>query len=110
MFDLSQSNLVKLSETSKLVKHLFKTEPNKDLQLDLRQGLSLIKAHTLVLGVQSDILFPFWQQKEIAYEIKKGGNTKVNYFELDSLYGHDTFLIELNSVGAAVKGHLDQTI
>ncbi|KXN68887.1 homoserine acetyltransferase [Conidiobolus coronatus NRRL 28638] len=110
MFDLSQSNLVKLSETSKLVKHLFKTEPSKDLQLDLRQGLSLIKAHTLVLGVQSDILFPFWQQKEIASEIKKAGNTKVNYFELDSLYGHDTFLIELNSVGAAVKGHLDQTI
>ena len=27
----------------------------------------------------------------------------VTFYELNSLYGHDTFLLDLNGVGAAVK-------
>ena len=34
------------------------------------------------------------------------GNNAVTYYELNSIYGHDTFLLDLNGVGAAVKvGH-----
>ena len=30
----------------------------------------------------------------------------MTYYELNSIYGHDTFLLDLNGVGAAVKvGH-----
>jgi hypothetical protein len=31
----------------------------------------------------------------------------VVYFEMDSLYGHDTFLLNLNDVGVALKGFLE---
>ncbi|RHZ83472.1 hypothetical protein Glove_92g40 [Diversispora epigaea] len=74
---------------------------------DLVQGMSKIQVPALVLGVQSDILFPFWQQKEIAECLREGGNDDVTYYELDSMYGHDTFLIDLTNVGSAVKGHLE---
>ncbi|RIB02346.1 Alpha/Beta hydrolase protein [Gigaspora rosea] len=74
---------------------------------DLVQGLSKIQIPTLVLGVQSDILFAHWQQKEIAECLSRGGNKDVTYYELDSMYGHDTFLIDLTNVGGAIKGHLE---
>nr|CAG8434924.1 9480_t:CDS:2 [Entrophospora candida] len=74
---------------------------------DLVQGLSKIKVPSLILGVQSDILFPYWQQKEIAECLRIGGNDNVTYYELDSMYGHDTFLIDLTNVGGAIKGHLE---
>eukprot|EP00123_Amoebidium_parasiticum_P021440 comp6728_c0_seq1/m.2505 comp6728_c0_seq1/g.2505 ORF comp6728_c0_seq1/g.2505 comp6728_c0_seq1/m.2505 type:complete len:442 (-) comp6728_c0_seq1:251-1576(-) len=71
------------------------------------EGMSRIKAPALVLGVQSDILFPVFQQKEIATVLKKTGNPSVTYYELDAMYGHDTFLLDVKNVGAAVKGHLE---
>ncbi|CAG8771901.1 10633_t:CDS:2, partial [Racocetra fulgida] len=74
---------------------------------DLVQGLSRIQIPTLVLGVQSDILFAYWQQREIADCLRRGGNKDVTYYELDSMYGHDTFLIDLTNVGGAIKGHLE---
>ena len=73
----------------------------------LVKGLSTIQMPTLVLGVQSDLLFPIWQQKEIADCLKIAGNKNVTYYELDAKYGHDTFLIDVNTVGGAIKGHLE---
>ena len=70
-------------------------------------GLSPIQMPTLILGVQSDILFPIWQQKEIADCLKEAGNKSVTYYELDAMYGHDTFLIDVQTVGNAVRGHLE---
>jgi homoserine acetyltransferase len=71
-------------------------------------GMSKIQAPALVLGVQSDILFPVWQQKEIADCLREAGNQNVTYYELDAIYGHDTFLIDFASVGSAIKGHLEK--
>ncbi|KAJ1558371.1 hypothetical protein HK405_013818, partial [Cladochytrium tenue] len=69
-------------------------------------GMSAIRVPTLVVGCQSDILFPVWQQKEVVECLRAGGNDAVTYVELDAMYGHDTFLIDLNNVGGAVRGHL----
>lgn len=33
------------------------------------------------------------------------GNTKTSYYELNSIYGHDTFMLDVNNVGTAVKVH-----
>ncbi|KAJ3044298.1 hypothetical protein HDV00_002618 [Rhizophlyctis rosea] len=76
-------------------------------RLALIKGMSGITMPTLVLGVQSDILFPYWQQKEIAECLREAGNKSVTYYELDAIYGHDTFLIDLVNIGGAVKGHLE---
>jgi homoserine O-acetyltransferase len=77
---------------------------------DLVQGLAPLKATpVLVLGVASDILFPAWQQREVAAALRAAGNGNVTHVELGeekSLFGHDTFLLDLENVGGAVGGFL----
>lgn len=31
------------------------------------------------------------------------GNQQVTYYELASIYGHDTFMLDVNNVGVAIK-------
>ncbi|KAF2456578.1 Alpha/Beta hydrolase protein [Lineolata rhizophorae] len=73
---------------------------------DLVTGLApLARTPTLVLGVASDILFPAWQQREVAEALRRGGNGSVQHLELGeekSLFGHDTFLLDLENVGGSV--------
>lgn len=77
---------------------------------DLVKGLQPMRdIPTLVLGVASDILFPAWQQREIAETLRSGGNKRVTHVELGedaSLFGHDTFLLDLEHVGGNVKRFL----
>lgn len=71
------------------------------------EALASIQCPVLAIGVQSDLLFPVHQQRELVDVLRRAGNSRVTYYELDALYGHDTFLIDVNTVGAAVKGHLE---
>lgn len=74
---------------------------------DLKSALSNIKCPVMIMGAQTDILFPVKQQRDLANSLKESGNSSVTYFEMDSLYGHDTFLLNLNDVGTAMKGFLE---
>jgi homoserine O-acetyltransferase len=73
---------------------------------DLVAGLAPLKNHpVLVMGVASDILFPAWQQREIADTLRAGGNEQVEHIELGedvSVFGHDTFLLDLENIGGRV--------
>ncbi|KAI1803438.1 homoserine acetyltransferase [Daldinia bambusicola] len=77
---------------------------------DLIEGLSPLRdTPTLVMGVASDILFPAWQQREVANAIRLTGNRNVAHVELSeeqSLFGHDTFLLDLKNVGGNIKNFL----
>ncbi|KAJ5902922.1 hypothetical protein N7495_003450 [Penicillium taxi] len=77
---------------------------------DLISGLGALKNHpVLVMGVASDILFPAWQQREIAETLREGGNKTVEHIELGeelSLFGHDTFLLDLKNIGGALARFL----
>jgi homoserine O-acetyltransferase len=77
---------------------------------DLVKGLSPLRDHpALVMGVASDILFPAWQQREIAEALKANGNRNVAYHELSeeqSMFGHDTFLLDLKNIGGNVRNFL----
>jgi len=74
---------------------------------ELAQGLQRLRdIPTLVLGVQSDVLFPVEQQRELADALRMGGNEKVTYYELGGVWGHDTFLLDLQGVGGAIRGFL----
>lgn len=57
------------------------------------RALKLIQAHTLVIGIRSDILFPTVEQKRLAKGVDGG-----IYKEIDSFYGHDGFLIETKAI------------
>lgn len=57
-------------------------------------GLSHIRAaRTLVIGVDTDILFPVRQQKEIVDVLRELGR-EVHLETLSSLQGHDAFLVD----------------
>ncbi|KAI5791820.1 Alpha/Beta hydrolase protein [Geopyxis carbonaria] len=74
--------------------------------LDLVRGLKPMKdIPTLVVGVTSDILFPAWQQKEVAESLIQGGNNTVQYIEFGedvSVFGHDSFLLDVEHIGKSV--------
>lgn len=78
-------------------------------EYSLAYGLRDVLMPALIVGVQSDILFPLWQQKQMANALREAGNKSVAFYTLDSIYGHDTFLIDVANVGAALKGHLEQS-
>ncbi|KAK3336378.1 Alpha/Beta hydrolase protein [Cercophora scortea] len=77
---------------------------------DLIAGLAALRDHpALIMGVASDILFPAWQQREIAESLRLAGNRNVAHYELSeeqSLFGHDTFLLDVQNVGGALKNFL----
>ena len=78
---------------------------------DLVAGLAPLRNHPpLVMGVASDILFPAWQQREIAETLRAAGNTRVRHVELSeevSMFGHDTFLLDLEHIGSNLKAFLE---
>jgi homoserine O-acetyltransferase len=59
-------------------------------------GLARIQApDVLVIGVESDFLFPIDQQEEIAAFLKRAGR-RVTFVPLPSVQGHDSFLVDMD--------------
>jgi len=51
----------------------------------------------LAIGFSSDLLIPVVEQKMIAEYIADG-----TYIEIDTIYGHDAFLIETEKIQSAI--------
>jgi homoserine O-acetyltransferase len=64
----------------------------------LEAALGQIKARTLVLGIRSDVLFPMQEQLFLKAHIPGA-----EFTEIDSLYGHDGFLIENELMTKAIR-------
>jgi homoserine O-acetyltransferase/serine/homoserine O-acetyltransferase len=59
----------------------------------------------LVIGVETDILFPLPQQRQIADGLR-GGGTEVTFLPLDSPFGHDAFLVDIERFGPPMTAFL----
>jgi len=76
----------------------------------ISDGMSKLQVNkALVVGVTTDILFPSRQQKEIADVMRETG-TDVDYVEIDSVNGHDAFLIDDDHFSPVVKKFLDESV
>lgn len=64
----------------------------------IESALRSIKAKTLVIGIDSDILFPINEQKYLASAIP-GAQLEI----IQSLYGHDGFLVEFEHLKTIIK-------
>lgn len=64
----------------------------------IQAALGRISSKTLVIGVDSDILFPPHEQRLIAQHIPNA-----RYKEIESQYGHDGFLIEFETIQNIIK-------
>lgn len=68
-------------------------------------ALKTIKAKTLVVGINSDILFPLAEQQFIAESIS-GASLEI----ISSLYGHDGFLIEFDQMKNIIRKFFKQQV
>lgn len=71
----------------------------------IAEGLAMIEQPTLVLGIESDGLFTFAEQEEIAQHIK---NARLE--RIDSPEGHDAFLLQFEQVNRYVLEFLKQVL
>ncbi|MEO6904127.1 MAG: homoserine O-acetyltransferase [Bacteroidia bacterium] len=64
----------------------------------LKDVLKKIQLPTLVIGINSDMLCPVTEQQYLANHL-----ANASYYEIDSLYGHDGFLIEGEKIGKIIQ-------
>ncbi|MGA0560081.1 homoserine O-acetyltransferase MetX [Larkinella sp. VNQ87] len=66
-------------------------------------ALEQVRSRTLAVGIKSDILFPPVEQKTLARHIPDA-----RYEEIDSLYGHDGFLIETKPLTQIIRRWMEE--
>lgn len=67
-------------------------------------ALSMIRTKTVIIGIDSDLLFPVAEQKYLASKIPEA-----KYYEIHSIYGHDGFLIETGQLSRLLSS-LDESM
>ena len=67
----------------------------------MRAALARITAPVLSMGITSDILYPEYQQRELAQGVVAAGG-RAQFHEIDSPHGHDAFLIDHHQVATAL--------
>jgi homoserine O-acetyltransferase len=72
-------------------------------EVSVQDALNKIKAKVLVIGIESDVLFPVEEQLYIARQIPNAV-----FSLIDSPFGHDGFLIEYEQVSEKVKPFIKQ--
>ena len=70
--------------------------------LDVLRG---IEQPALVIGIDTDVLYPLAEQRELADAIPRG-----RLAAIDAPHGHDAFLIEQQAVSQLVKAWLDEIL
>ena len=71
----------------------------------LYHALAGVRAKVMLVGFKSDWLYPVAQSREIARACKQAG-VDTTYCEIDSNYGHDAFLLEVEEESHLVKHFL----
>jgi len=74
----------------------------------LTAALGAAQARFLVISFSSDWLYPSYQSQEIVRALRSR-NCDVAYVELQSNYGHDSFLVDVAEQSALVTGFLGST-
>lgn len=73
----------------------------------LDAALGRITADVLVVGIDSDVLYPTYQSRQIVAGIVGSGG-RCEYAEITSPHGHDAFLIDTDQVGHHLRTFLDR--
>jgi homoserine O-acetyltransferase len=71
----------------------------------LHEAFRNLKAKVMVIAFKSDWLYPIYQSLDIVKACKKAG-VDVTYCEIESTYGHDAFLLEVENETHLIKHFL----
>src|SRR5271165_4244478 len=77
-------------------------------QASLAVALEPARARFLVISFSSDWLYPSYQSQEMVRALR-ARNCDVAYVELESSYGHDSFLVDVAEQTDLVRGFLSST-
>ncbi len=69
------------------------------------QALKRFSGPALVLAIDSDVLYPPWQQQQIVEVLRANGN-HVTYGEIHSPHGHDAFLMEWDQMESHIRAFM----
>jgi len=69
----------------------------------IENALQRIKGKTTAIGITTDILFPVSEQQFIAENV-----AGASFFSIDSLYGHDGFLLEYEQIEKIISDSLEK--
>lgn len=71
-------------------------------KVSVEKALNAIASNTLIVGISNDLLFPPHEQEFISRHIKKS-----KFKVIDSVYGHDGFLIETKKISKLISDFLN---
>lgn len=71
----------------------------------ITDALALVKANTLVIGIDNDVLFPLVEQEFLAKNIPDA-----EFYSLKTAYGHDGFLIETDALTNVIGNFLKESV
>jgi len=74
---------------------------------NLKEAMKKVQAELHLISFKDDILFKNKEMKILNDVLNEVGNTNHNYIDVDSEYGHDAFLVELDKFDKYVKGVLN---
>lgn len=69
----------------------------------LSEAMKKVQAELHLISFKNDILFKNFEMKEIADILESVGNKNYNYIDIESDYGHDAFLVELDKFDTYIK-------
>jgi homoserine O-acetyltransferase len=67
-------------------------------------ALQQVQAKALVIGIESDILFPLQEQKYLAQHIPNASLEVIT-----SIYGHDGFLVEFEQIKKIITHYFNKS-
>lgn len=73
----------------------------------LGEAMKKIKAHLHLISFKNDLLFKNFEMKEISNVLTEIGNSNHTYTDIESDYGHDAFLVELNKFENQIRSILN---
>ena len=71
------------------------------------RAMRRITVPNLTIGIDSDVLYPEYQQREMCDMLSLNGVPN-EYVQIESTHGHDAFLIHFDAVGEPIAKFLDQ--
>lgn len=69
----------------------------------LQEAMKKIKAELHLISFSNDMLFKSYEMKELDDVLNEVGNTNHHYLEIESDYGHDAFLVEIEKFDIYIK-------
>ncbi|MCD6258185.1 MAG: homoserine O-acetyltransferase [Helicobacteraceae bacterium] len=69
----------------------------------LQEAMQKIKAELHLISFSNDMLFKSYEMKELDNVLNEVGNTNHHYLEVESDYGHDAFLVEVEKFDTYIK-------